>query len=364
MTIDSSMYAHPLDNAALKALKAIPGFTPLLKGFMKIWNEQIFLVENMATNLRLGEKQLPKYYNMLPPICEKLGIEVPDLYLKMDVFPNAYTAGDTKPFIVITSGLLETMPEELIPTVLAHECGHIACHHVLYSTMGQMILNGAISKLELGGLISIPLQLAFFHWMRCSELSADRAATIADGTTDKVVEMCARFAGFDHDILGELNLDAFLEQAEDYMAMTKDSKWSKALEFMMYSQIDHPLNAVRAYEANKWQQSAEFAQILSYLKQDEQKTKTSGTKSCASTKVSMQRSAAEFRGDNVNCVRMELQFMGFTNFKMNRVVGKFSKHQENDVVEVTVNGASFQQGDWFPSDAQIEITYYDSINEV
>ena len=39
------------------------------------------------------------------------------------------TYGDTKPFIVITSGLFETLPDELIPTILAHECGHIACHH-------------------------------------------------------------------------------------------------------------------------------------------------------------------------------------------------------------------------------------------
>ena len=33
--------------------------------------------------------------------------------------------------------------------------------------------------------------------MRCSELSADRAAAICDGSSDKVVEMCMRFAGFD-----------------------------------------------------------------------------------------------------------------------------------------------------------------------
>ena len=83
---------------------------------------------------------MSKYYDMLPPICKKLGIEIPDLYIELDVSPNSYTSGDTKPFIVMTSGLLETLPDELIPTVLAHECGHIACHHVLYSTMGRMIL--------------------------------------------------------------------------------------------------------------------------------------------------------------------------------------------------------------------------------
>ena len=149
MTVDSKYYMHNSDRVALQALKSIPGFTQLLKAFMKVWNEKQFRIQNMSSNLRINEKQMSKYYEMLPPICEKLGIEIPELYLTLDVNANAYTYGDTKPFIVITSGLIETLPEELIPTVLAHECGHIACHHCLYTTMGSIILNGTSSLLSL-----------------------------------------------------------------------------------------------------------------------------------------------------------------------------------------------------------------------
>ena len=60
---------------------------------MKVWDEKKSNIENMSTNLRISEKQLPKYYNMLPPICEKLGIDIPDFYLKLDVNANAYTWG-------------------------------------------------------------------------------------------------------------------------------------------------------------------------------------------------------------------------------------------------------------------------------
>ena len=93
MIIDSNFFIHELDKLALRALKAIPGFTQLLKGFMKVWNEQLFNIENMSTNLRIGENQLPIYYKLLPPICEKLEIDIPDIYLKLDVNPNAYTYG-------------------------------------------------------------------------------------------------------------------------------------------------------------------------------------------------------------------------------------------------------------------------------
>lgn len=97
---------HDSDRLALQALKAIPGFTQLFKAFMRIWDEKQFRIVNMSSNLRINEKQLPKYYDMLLPICKKLNMNVPELYLELNVVPNAYTVGDTKPFIVITSGLL------------------------------------------------------------------------------------------------------------------------------------------------------------------------------------------------------------------------------------------------------------------
>lgn len=81
----------------------------------------------------------------------------------MDVSCNAGTYGDTNPFIVINLGLFETIPDELIPTVLAHECGHIACHHTLYRIMYNFIVNMAATNNNLLGNITLyPIQLAFF----------------------------------------------------------------------------------------------------------------------------------------------------------------------------------------------------------
>lgn len=259
--VDSSVYIHDSDKAALAALKAIPGFTALFKAVMKVWNERLGLIENMSSNLRLGEKQMKKYYDMLPPICEKLGIEVPELYLTLDVNPNAWTVGDTNPYITITSGLLETLPEDLIPTVLAHECGHIACHHCLYTTMGRMIMNGTASVFGLSQLMMAPLQIAFAYWMRCSEYSADRAAAVYDGTAENVTEMCMRFAGLDKDIRVTANKDLFMEQAMEYKKLVADSKWNKTLEFLTFGNRTHPLNAVRAYECSERTKTETFLSI-------------------------------------------------------------------------------------------------------
>lgn len=270
INFEASYFTHPSDKKALNALKAIPGFSALLKAFFKIYNERQFYIQNMSSNLRLGENQLPEYYDMLPPICEKLGIDVPEMYLQLDVNPNAYTSGDDKPFIVVTSGLLDTMPKELIPTVIAHECGHIACHHVLYHTMGEMIINGTLSAMDyfgFGKLISVPLQVAFFYWMRCSEYSADRAAVIYDESPEKLIEMCMRFSGYKSDLIDTKNKELFVQQAINYNDYVAGSGWNKTLEFFMLKDCTHPFNSVRAFEANKWTGSQQYSRALELLSQ-------------------------------------------------------------------------------------------------
>ena len=255
------VFLHESDRKALKALKAIPGFSIVMKKFIKVFNEKQWRIVNLSSNIRISEEQMPEIYNMLPPICEKLKIDVPEIYLELDVIPNAYTYGDTNPFIVITSGLLETIPMELLPTVIAHECGHIACHHTLYTTIARILVSGAGLAGEaygLGKLVSYPLQIALYHWMRCSELSADRAAAYCDGTSEKIVEMCMRFAGFDKNLDLTVSQELFMNQAKDYKDMINSSSWDKTLEFFILSKMDHPFNSVRALECHEWAESDEF----------------------------------------------------------------------------------------------------------
>lgn len=263
--VESVHFQHPDDTRALNSLKSIPGFSALMKTFFKFYNERQFFIQNMSSNLKLSESQMPDYYNMLPPICEKLGIKVPNLYLELDVNPNAYTSGDNEPFIVITSGLIDNMPKELIPTVLAHECGHIACHHTLYHTMGNMVLNGTLAALDSFGiskLISVPLEVAFFYWMRCSEYSADRAAIICDGNAEKLIEMCMRFSGYKDNIINVTNKELFIQQAINYNNYVANSDWNQILEFLMLKDRTHPFNSVRAFEANKWVGSEQFLNVI------------------------------------------------------------------------------------------------------
>ncbi len=357
MAINADLFIHDSDRAALNALKAIPGFTPLIKGFMKIWDEKLFRITTMSSCLRLNENQLKKYHDMLLPICEKLDIDVPELYIELDVIPNAYTYGDTNPIIVMTSGLLETIPDELIPTVLAHECGHIVCHHTLYTTMGRLILNGAAGILGLGTAITLPLQMAFAYWMRCSEFSADRIAAVCDGAPDKMMEVCMRFAGYDKDINGEANIEEFMNQALEYKKMVDENKWNKALEFLMFNQNSHPLTAVRAYECNEWGNSENFHKVTKMLADSKETLRMP-------SEIPMPESSKYFIGKDYQEIVSYLRIAGFKSItcKRDEKKGRFVK--EGQIVSIKIDGVdTFNKGDWISLEAEIEIEYYGEITE-
>ena len=355
MTLDSNLFLHESDKAAMKALRAIPGFYQVMKAFMKVWNEQQFKLINMSTNLRLNDTQMAKYYNMLPPICEKLGIEVPEIYVELDVRPNAYTYGDTKPFIVLTSGLFETVPEELIPTVIAHECGHIACHHTLYTTMGHLLLDSASMFVSgLGNIALYPIQLAFAYWMRCSEYSADRAAIICDGSAKNTMNMCMRFAGFDKDIMDEPNLESFIKQAEEYKAMVDESKYNKTLEFILFQNYDHPLNAVRAYEAREWEKTERFKNIEAYLNSsDEDKD----------LNLPVLLNPKKLMGKNYEDVQAQLMGLGFIDISMNRTTENPGNEKTERVFLLTIDGEKELKEDYYKKDANIEVFYFEEKTE-
>ena len=76
-------FIHPEDAKALKALESIPGLRFLVKKFLELGYERMHYGINMASHIRLSPTQLPDIYKHLPPICEKLGMEIPEFYLEM-----------------------------------------------------------------------------------------------------------------------------------------------------------------------------------------------------------------------------------------------------------------------------------------
>ena len=267
-------FVHPDDKAALEQLEAIPGFATAVKAFLGFFDETLTHGINMASKIRLGPKQLPKIHRYLPPICEKLGIEEPEFYLELNPQPNAYTFGDTQASITVTSGLLQSLDRDEFQAVLAHECGHVVCRHVLYHTMARMLMGGASYFGPLAALVS-PIRYAMLYWSRRSEFSADRAAAVVLGDSKPVIETMIRLSGGPKTITAGVNIEQYIAQANDFDQLISTSTWDKILQSFAISEQDHPFPAVRAKEIQRWCQTGEFQRLRAAALSDEQMPKAS-----------------------------------------------------------------------------------------
>ena len=252
-------FIHPEDAAAIRQMESIPGFAAFIKRVLALGIETLQYGLNMASAIRLSEKQLPDIYRHLPPICQRMGIPEPEFYLQMDPVPNAWTMGDTRIYITVTSALVEMMSDEELDAILAHECGHIMCRHVLYHTVAQWISQG-IASLGILGKLAIPIEFAMLYWYRKSELSADRAASIIT-SPEVVASTMARLSGGPNSITSQIDLREWAQQAEEYDRIQNSGMWNKALQLSVIAGQSHPFSAVRVREILKWGESEQYNMI-------------------------------------------------------------------------------------------------------
>lgn len=255
--IPYTYFIHPEDESALNAMKNVPGFDTLVKKFMQIGYEAMLHGVNMASKIRLSETQLPEIYHKVTKICDKLEISCPEVYLEMSPYPNAYTYGDTDIFMVLTSGLFDYLDSDEIDSVIAHECGHIVCHHVLYHTIAEFLRTGVSGLI---GDLAEPLKLAVYYWSRKSELSADRAAALTCGV-ETVVKTQLRLAGGPKVLTDNVNIEEWANQAEQYEEIRGGSLWDRFLQMGATMMLDHPFAAVRVREALNWAKTDEFKTV-------------------------------------------------------------------------------------------------------
>lgn len=192
-------FQHPLDVAALDAVKQARGLDFIIRKLNEYGWERWFRVTNTADNVRVTPRQCKRIHDLLREACAILALPEPELYLDQDPILNAYTFGTEQPFIVLQSGLVDFLSEDELLGVIAHELGHIKCGHVLYKMMANF-LSIIIERIGeatfgLGSLVGTGLLLALYEWDRKAELSCDRAGLLVVQDLDTYLTLLLKLAG-------------------------------------------------------------------------------------------------------------------------------------------------------------------------
>ena len=275
--ISSRAYEHPADRSALVALRKLTGFDVLLRKLFGLINERALRLSFLAGSVRVSDRQFPHIHALVRDGSYILDLpEVPEVYVMQEPTVNAMALGRDRPFIVITTGLVNLHDPEELRFVIGHELGHILSGHAVYRTMLLYLIRLAqrIAWMPIGYLGLRAIIWGLEEWFRKSELSCDRAGLLAGQDVDAAKRALMKTAGGPQ--LSELNPDAFREQAREYDAVPdlRDS----VLKLLQLLGNTHPFAVVRFAELDRWAAGGEYQRILdgSYPRRDSDSQATIG----------------------------------------------------------------------------------------
>jgi Zn-dependent protease with chaperone function len=274
--ISSRAYEHPADRSALVALRKLSGFDTLLRRLAGLFNDRSLRLMFLASSVRASEQQFPQLYQTMLDGCYILDLPtIPDLFISQSPIVNAMTLGADKPFIVITSGMVDLMDAEEIRFVIGHELGHSLSGHAVYRTMLFHLLN-LVTRIAWLPVV-LPARgiiWALEEWYRKSELSCDRAGLLAGQDVDAARRALMKTAGGSR--LAEFNSDAFHQQAHEYDAVpdVRDG----LLKLLQLQGNTHPFAVIRFAELDRWAAEGEYRQILAgnYPRREDDSTASVG----------------------------------------------------------------------------------------
>jgi Zn-dependent protease with chaperone function len=259
--ISSRAYEHPADRSALVALRKLSGFDVLLSKLFGLINERALRLTFLAGAVKVSERQFPHIHALVRDGAYILDLpDVPECYVMQSPMVNAMAIGKDRPFVVITTGLVNLNDEEELRWVIGHELGHILSGHAVYRTMMLILIQLAtrIAWMPIGywGIRAIIWGLE--EWFRKSELSCDRAGLLAGQDVEAARRALMKLAGGPY--VSELNPDAFREQAHEYDAVPdlRDS----VLKLLQLLGTTHPFAVVRFAELDHWAVNGEYERIL------------------------------------------------------------------------------------------------------
>ena len=260
-------YQHPLDKETLDAVHSIPGVDSLLKKLIENTWERYERMFHASSFVRASARQLPTLHRLFERAAHQLGLTiVPDLFLYTDPVPNAYTSGVERPYVAVSTGLVDLMEDDEVGAVMAHELAHWQCRHVLYKTASRLLVEAAsliaTATLGLGSLVIIPVRLALLKWDRCSELTADRGMLLATRDVELCMRVLFKLAGGSFRLRAELSLDEFLRQSVETAAASTESVLDRVFSLLQAIYRTHPFPLYRAAELWKWATEGEYLALL------------------------------------------------------------------------------------------------------
>src|SRR5262249_30736916 len=118
--------------------------------FSYFFSDKLALAMNGARPVT--REQLPRVYQVVEQLTQRVGLPMPKIYLIPTDSPNAFATGRNPKHaaVAVTEGILRLLDDEELEGVFAHELGHVRNRDILTSSISALSLRDALPLFGIG----------------------------------------------------------------------------------------------------------------------------------------------------------------------------------------------------------------------
>ncbi len=123
----------------------IAGIISIGTSLFSYWNSAKLALSANGAKKATGQDEA-YLRSLITPICAEAKIPVPELYVIEDNSPNAFATGrnPSHAAVAATRGIMNTLNQDELRGVLAHEIGHIKNYDILLQTIASIMVGAII----------------------------------------------------------------------------------------------------------------------------------------------------------------------------------------------------------------------------
>ena len=166
----------------------------------------------LSTSIRITEDIIPQVYKSIKSVFRKLKVENQfDFFVTSDTYQANASCNlmsvSSKPYIILTSKLIELLSDKELEFVIGHEVAHYIYQHALYP-------NPQITE-------NRSLKLNILNLGRAAEISADRIGFLACGDLESSLRTNLKLASGLNDKHLNFKFSAYLDQLRELETLGK-----------------------------------------------------------------------------------------------------------------------------------------------
>ncbi|MCC8180563.1 MAG: hypothetical protein LIP23_06615 [Planctomycetes bacterium] len=261
--INPELYRHPGEREALARLKKIPGFAKALDMLSEGSGGKAERQTEIASMLRVGPGVYPALAELWSDACGRFGLGEIPLHLGFNPpQPWSIRGGNEQPVVILSSRLLDELPEPEMEALLLSQAGLIRLGNATNLAAADF-LRWLSDFSGIAGAPAAMLAWGIENWRRYAGFSADRAAALALGDPEAALQLLERISGGGKKAWGGITEpDRLRLQGVEALSLDRDWSNSRWRRFALAMNRQNHVGLIRRMDLLDWFASGEPKRIL------------------------------------------------------------------------------------------------------